>query len=485
MQMYGEEQAGDGGADTNEIFFSAESKNTKDGVYEIVVSGLPEGVSFYRKDEGKGTVSVEAGTGEYEKVYTGELAAAENDYQYPKYNADGTPMSKKVPIDYAAGWMRQVRVQELVPETVEAVLLQAETGMTEEENADRLVKTFDVDDFCYLKGKAERVLRRHAKTTPRIPGAGGNAYSSIYTGVFDRGVREGERDVYGVSGVTPGEKAEKTVYGSPVQTIAVPKTKDGISMTVGDAITSILDFYQTHPYISYGGLDAVHEYSDSFEFTVYAGILGIPENFMVLGSDPEKDSLIFHRAEWLPDNMEMCPRYVYIPYSNNRERDAFGTYTDYRETTAGNQVMASALLQTDAVIEGDGTIVPKENEVNVYYKTGEIPHDADGQPIRVFIYQEKTETQQREVTETKWVHQAADWNADGKYILQINANFTDSFGVKKTNAGVLEELGFKAVLKEKKVTLNEEEAAMLGNGFFAGHQMNSSSYYTWVKQARA
>lgn len=30
MQMYGEEQAGDGGADTNEIFFSAESKDTKE-----------------------------------------------------------------------------------------------------------------------------------------------------------------------------------------------------------------------------------------------------------------------------------------------------------------------------------------------------------------------------------------------------------------------------------------------------------------------
>ena len=37
----------------------------------------------------------------------------------------------------------------------------------------------------------------------------------------------------------------------------------------------------------------MQESSDSFEFTVYAGILGIPENFMVLGSDPEKDSLIF------------------------------------------------------------------------------------------------------------------------------------------------------------------------------------------------
>ncbi len=81
--------------------------------------------------------------------------------------------------------------------------------MTEEENADKLAKIFDVDDFCYLKGKAERVLRRHAKITPRTPGAGGAAYSSIYTGVLDRGLREGERDVYGVSGVTPGEKAEK------------------------------------------------------------------------------------------------------------------------------------------------------------------------------------------------------------------------------------------------------------------------------------
>ena len=60
----------------------------------------------------------------------------------------------------------------------------------------------------------------------------------------------------------------------------------------------------------------MHEYSDSFEFTVYAGILGIPENFMVLGSDPEKDSLIFHRAEWLPDNMEsvrvMCIYHIQI-----------------------------------------------------------------------------------------------------------------------------------------------------------------------------
>lgn len=71
--MYGEEQAGDGGADTNEIFFSAESKDTKEGVYEIVVSGLPEGVSFYRKDRGKRNGFGGSWDREYEKVYTGEL----------------------------------------------------------------------------------------------------------------------------------------------------------------------------------------------------------------------------------------------------------------------------------------------------------------------------------------------------------------------------------------------------------------------------
>mgnify|MGYP000169933771 CR=1 FL=1 len=87
MQMYGEEQAGDGGADTNEIFFSAESKNTKDGVYEIVVSGLPEGVSFIEKMREKVRFRWKPGQVSMKKVYTGELAAAENDYQYPKYNA--------------------------------------------------------------------------------------------------------------------------------------------------------------------------------------------------------------------------------------------------------------------------------------------------------------------------------------------------------------------------------------------------------------
>ena len=469
LQMYGEEQTGEGDADTNEIFFKTESKDTKDGVYDIVVSGLPDGVKFYRMDEGKGTISSEAGTGEYEKIYTGKMIVAENDYQYPKYNADGTFMTKEILADCETGWMRQVNNRELDKEIIEDVLLDAQSGMTEEENAEKLLKVFEEKDFNYIKGKIEKILRRHGKATPRIVVDGKNAYSDIKDGIFDRGVRDGE----------------ESVYGAPVLTIAVPVRKNENQITVGDAIMSVLDFYDTHPYLSYGGLDEIHKSLDVFEITVYAGVSGMPENFMVVGSDPENDSTIYHRVKWMPDDEDKSPRYVYVAYSNNKARNPFGTYTNYRETTAGNQVMALALLKTDAVVEGDGTIAAKKNKVNVYYKAGEIPYDADGEPIREFTYREITENLQHEVMKTKWILQDAVRKEDGSYVIRVNANFTDSFGNLKTNQGILQELEFKAVLKEKKVVISEEEAKTLGDGFSLGHEMNSSGYYTMVKNARA
>lgn len=156
-----------------------------------------------------------------------------------------------------------------------------------------------------------------------------------------------------------GRKGRKTVYGSPVQTIAVPKTKDGISMTVGDVITSILDFYHYPSIYQLWRSGRGARVSDSFEFTVYAGIpLGIPENFMVL-EVIRKDSLIFHRAEWLPENME-CVRVMCIYHIQIIE---VGTHLE-RILIIGNYRWKSGdgvcTLQTDAVIEGDGTIVPKE-----------------------------------------------------------------------------------------------------------------------------
>ena len=69
--------------------------------------------------------------------------------------------------------------------------------------------------------------------------------------------------------------------------MAIAKQKpDGASLTVGDAILSILNYYDNNPFYSYGGIDAVEASGFDYIFTVYAGVVGKPENFMVLGNDP-------------------------------------------------------------------------------------------------------------------------------------------------------------------------------------------------------
>ena len=85
---------------------------------------------------------------------------------------------------------------------------------------------------------------------------------------------------------------------------------------MGDAILSVLDYYNSHPYYSYGGIDAVEEDGGQFLFTIYASVDGNPDNFMALGSDAETDSIIFHAVNVLPDDAAEPPRRIYAAYSN-------------------------------------------------------------------------------------------------------------------------------------------------------------------------
>lgn len=214
--------------------------------------------------------------------------------------------------------------------------------MSEEENAAMLAQAFTAGNLPFVKGKTESALRRNGKSTPRSPlSGGGYDYSSIYVGVFDSGVREGERDQYGLSGVTPGSPAAYTVYGSPIQKVAIAKQKpDGASLTVGDAILSILNYYDRNPFYSYSGIDAVEDLGNDFIFSVYASVSGNPENFMVLGSDPETDSIIYHLVPYIPADSSLPPRYIYAAYSNNPDYNAFGTYEDYKEGASGHRQLA-------------------------------------------------------------------------------------------------------------------------------------------------
>lgn len=494
-QLFADEQTSDDGtgAGPNELFFSVRSKDTKDQSYDLILSELPEAAEFYRKEAGTKQEEVTAGTGVYEKILltnpdgSPKYIRAEHEYQYPKYNLDGSPMMREIPVNYIAEQFRQVSVRPMDEELIKAVLNQAEGAMTPEENQEMLARPYSAETLPFVKGKVEAALRRNQRAVPhkRLSG-GGYEYSSIDHGIFDRGVWEGETDTDGLSGVTPGKPAAYTVYGSPVQKISVAKQKQkGEALTVGDAVLSVLGYYGQNPYYSCGGIDGAEEAADSYQFTVYAGITGNPENFMVLGSDPIEDSIIFHAVKNDQDSKARSPRFCYVSYSNHPGYGAFGTYEHYKEETNGRSVVGRAELVTDAVATGEGGFRSKVIEENVYYQPGEMVRDSGGNLIQAFEYREIVKTQIQETEDVRWQKIPASRNEDGTCLLPVHAAYTDAFGVSHTNEGIDQTIEFKAVLKEKTIILSDGDAASLGDGFSGGEPMNSASYYVHVKKARA
>lgn len=494
QQLFADEQTSEDGkgAGPNELFFAARSKDTKDQRYDLILSGLPKGAEFYRKDTGTSQVEVTVGTGSYEKIFltnpdgSPKYIRAEKEYQYPKYNSDQSLMMREIPVNCIAERFRQVSVRPLNAEIIQAVLNQPDKTMTDEENQEALAKPFSAESVLFVKAKTETALRRNGRATPRKKLLeGGSIYSDMDTGIFDRGVREGEADPDGSSGVQPGEPAACTVYGAPIQSISLAKQKpDGTDLTAGDAILSTLNYYDRSPYYSYGGIDEVKETADAFIFTIYASVTGNPDQFMVLGSDPQEDSIIFHAIKNDAPEAPQTPRLCYVPYSNNPVYDAFGTYENYREETSGLSVLGSAVLITDAVAGGDGSLHSKVIEENVYYQPGELVRDSGGKLIQAFEYREIVTIQMQEREEIRWQKIPASAQEDGTWRLSVDAAYRDSFGVSHTNEGADQTMEFKAVLKETSIILSGEDAALLGDGFFAGDPMNSASYYVRVKKAR-
>lgn len=475
------------GARGNELFFASASMDTENQEYDVVLRGLPEGVRVYRKETGIQEESITVGTGIYEPVPVTDALGkpvyirAERDGQYLRYEADGSPALRKTPAVCAAGAFRQVSVRELDKELVSDVLFRAEPGMTEEENQAMLEAPYGPDTYLFVKAKAEAALRRHKKATPGRKEAAGILYSSWEEGIFDRGIRTG---LEGTPGQATEPDGQGTVFGAPVQEIEVEKQGDGKDpLTAGEAVIGILDFYNQHPFYSYGGVDGWRETGDSYVFTLYASVTGNPENFMVLGSDPETDSVIYHRVSWIPERTSETPRYLYAAYSNRKEPGASGTYSQYRQGQSGSSVLADAVLMPDVEADGAGRLVPCMREENVYYQPGEIVCGPDGQPLQAVTYREKTETVLQKAERVMWHEVPAERKPDGTYVIRVQASYTDGFGVSHSNVGKEQVIEWKAVLKEPFVTLSKEEAEGLGNGFPAGHRMNSASYWIRVKHA--
>lgn len=484
-----------GDPDVNELFFTAESKGTGKNGFDVVLGHIPDGARVYRLDTGTEMREAEVGTGVYDVIYltngdgSPKYVVAENDYQYPRYNPDGSLMTEEISVNYRVNQIPAMTPKPLDVTKVQSALEEAEPGINKEEVIQRLAEDFAVDseeNIAFIKSKAERALRACGKGTPRITVDGKMKYSTMDQGVYDVGVKEGEQDNSGISGVKPGETAAETVYGSPTVTLEIPKIDEtGQAIKTGDMILTVLDYYNSNSFYSYGGIHEIAGDDDRYLVTVYASCGKTCADFIVLGDNPAEDSVIFHRIPYLPDDHTECPRYLYARYSNDPVKDAFGVYENYKGETIGGTYFASATLVTDAVAARDGSLTSKTVTQNVYYKTGEIPRDEDGERIQAFEYREQTVTTTQETEVYTWAELELE-TVGGAKLVHVNSTYADSYG-RPHDDTVLQSYSLRILLPVREVTLTQEDLEQMGDftDWTAGEKMGSAVYWLKGKGANA
>ena len=485
----------------NEIFFEIKSKGTGSEGYDIVLQNFPENMTFYRKDITMKEQEYEVGTGEYEKklLYNSDGSPkwkiADADNTYLKYNPDGSPMTIDVTMNAKASGFTKAKINTINSSIVQNVL---KGDSSQNANGDIIYpdETTNGEDLTidssgistYVKWKVEQALRKNGYSVPKSSyldnGVTKYVYSGKNTAIYDRGVREGDIDTYGVSGVTPGTPASKTVYGSAIQTLELPKNA---GVTNGDVILSIINFYAQNPWFNYGGIDEIREDADSVYIDVYATVYGNPKNFIVLGSDPVNDSIIYHAVEYIPDDNNKCPRWILVPYSNNPADDAFGTYESFKAYGSGSIYTASATLITEAVADGSGNISSKLVKENVYFNKGEYILDETGSKIQDYEWVEKTKIITAEAAYSDWTSIPFTYE-NGNVIVHIDTDYVDMFGESYNDLTDYLTQNFKVVTDEKYHTLTAEDMKILEKynpyDWQAGETVSYASYLLTVQNAK-
>ena len=449
--------------DYNELFFSAESMGT-DG-FDLVCSGLPEGSRLYRLDRTLKDQEVLVGTGEYEEV--GEVdeagnpvyVVAESDCQYPKYEADGSLMMREVPVDALVDRVEVITRKPLDEEKTQEVLLRAMGDLTEAQVLELLASEFDLTAAEFVKEKLSLALRANQKNAPKGGGA-----------------------------------ADVTEEHCPLVTLMVAKTDEGSAgsepLKTGDLLATLLDFYNTSDFYSYGGLNRIEETEEGYSVTLYAGRTGNPDNFFVpgeeadagtvadAGADVVENGILYHRVA-------AGDRFVYARYASetDSEAEAFGIWKNLTLQQSEMAAWVSARLVTDAVADETGKLSAKRKEENVWYQKGEIPCGADGLPIQKVIRQETTVTEIVQAESGVWTELPIRFD-EGKLVGHIESSYRDCFGVMHQDREK-QEYEFKLVVPDRFVTLTQEDVAAMSSpgAWAAGDLMSAAAYYLQVKDA--
>lgn len=263
------------------------------------------------------TEPAQIGTGRFTESVETDLfgrpvyAVTEFQGQYPRYDADGTLLTRERPVSRSVTDAECAAEKELDTSRCEALMKRPEENLNEDTVLEILRKPFQMEQQNFVKQKLELILRGNGKGTPKLSGTSGTGtrYTTLEHPVYDTGYQSGK----------------EVSFGSPVVTLQIPRVREnGEEVTAGELLASLLDYYQNHAYYSYGGLDGIRELEDAWEVSVYAGRIGNPECFYV--SENEKRSAAFYlRVPYVPRRLLKHPDIAmpYIRGKKNRKVLAF------------------------------------------------------------------------------------------------------------------------------------------------------------------
>lgn len=474
--LYAEQQVQSGASGAygdpafQELFFQVNSE--KSGGFDLVFSGIPAGSRLYRLDTTIKTEAAFIGTGCFTEVAETDAlgnpvyVTAEYEGQYPKYDETGSLLTRNRPVNRTVTDVPCVEESGLDADRCEELMLRAESGMEEAEVLTALRNPFTRQALEFVKYKLELILRAHGKGTPRQNQGSGSRHTTLDCPVYDTGYRSGEQ----------------ISFGSPVVTLRLPKTQEnGDAVTAGEVLAALLDYYQEHGYLSYGGLDRVEETADAFEVSVYVGRNGNPECFYVPETE-ERSAAFYLRVPVIPESGS--PRYTYAVYTEEEEADSFGTFVSFAddrdnlEEKAADRV--SAVLVPDAQAEPDGSLVTRCIAETVYYEPGEIPLDADGNRIPKLLYIEETVLGETQKHYGNWTELAS---RSGENVWHVESSYTDCYGQPHRD-DALQQYSFKLVLPGPEQTvLTEADMPYLTGTWAPGDTMGTAAYYQSVKRA--
>lgn len=257
--------------------------------------------------EGNGWNKTERGYWRYVDSATGQAVTG-------RVEIDGRTFN----FDYEGDLMSEMRTVQQMDKLSSGKPTNGGTSISESDLMQASYKMVSETDTYYLrfvKAKLEETLRASGIMTPGkeyiVDGVKTIEYSKTGYPYYTRGVRKGEIDTYGLSGVKPGDVADKTTYGPQIVGIEIGKTtEEGNTVTNGEIIERLLQYYKDNPHWTFGGLDRVIDNGDGYTFYIYAHKT-VYSRFTVYG-DSEEDTVTYRREEFDPEDESFAPYYIFV-----------------------------------------------------------------------------------------------------------------------------------------------------------------------------